>query len=129
MTMAPNTPPPGWYPNQQGHMQWWDGHQWGQLAHAPSAVAPAPYYQPARPMKDTGIAYLLAILLGGFAAHRFYLGQIGSAVAFLVLWWGGWALTFIFIGFVMVAIAAVWWIVDLFIIPSMVRTANGMRSQ
>ncbi|MFD5599946.1 hypothetical protein ACFWHR_07795 [Leucobacter sp. NPDC058333] len=35
---APHTaqPPAGWYPNQFGQMQWWDGYAWGQIA------APAP---------------------------------------------------------------------------------------
>lgn len=32
----PNTAvPAGWYPNQYGQLQWWDGFAWGPLADAP----------------------------------------------------------------------------------------------
>lgn len=26
---TPTAPPPGWYPNPQGELQWWDGTAWG----------------------------------------------------------------------------------------------------
>lgn len=26
------TPPPGWYPNGSGQLQWWDGQTWGAVA-------------------------------------------------------------------------------------------------
>lgn len=28
----PQSPPPGWYPDQQGVTRWWDGQQWGAAA-------------------------------------------------------------------------------------------------
>jgi hypothetical protein len=37
--------PPGWYPNSEGQMQWWDGSAWGQLQE-PSAPAGAPMPPP-----------------------------------------------------------------------------------
>ena len=40
--------PAGWYPNEQGQMQWWDGTAWGQLqqsAAPPPPPAPAGYAQ------------------------------------------------------------------------------------
>ncbi|MBN9176119.1 MAG: TM2 domain-containing protein [Microbacterium sp.] len=115
----PSATPPGWYPNQRGVMQWWDGYAWGPLA--PTA---APIVIHTRPMKDTGIAYLLLILLGGFAAHRFYLGYTASAITMLLLWWIGWALSVVMVGFLMIGAVVVWWIVDLFLIPSMTRERN-----
>lgn len=120
MTLEPaRNPPPGWYPNQQGHPQWWDGTQWGQIA------PPTPVLVRAR--KETGIAYLFFFLLGGFATHRFYLGRTGSAIAFLVLWWLGWALTAVYVGAFLVLAGVIWLIVDLFLIPGMVREANTFR--
>lgn len=111
--------PPGWYPSANGAMQWWDGAAWGPLA-PPHAVT-------VRPAKETGIAYLFWILLGGFAAHRFYLGLTGSAIGLVVLWIGGWLLTPVLIGIPMVISGGIWLFVDLFLIPSLVRRANAGR--
>lgn len=119
MSLTPQSPPPGWYPNSQGHTQWWDGQRWGP--YAPPSV-------PQRPLKDAGIAYLLLILLGGFGAHRFYLGQAAVGVIILVLWCGGLLLSFLGVGFFMMAAAGIWLFVDLFLIPGMTREANGQPS-
>ena len=104
----------GWYPGPAGMMQWWDGVSWGP--YAPTA---------ARPAKDVGVAYLFLLLLGGVAAHRFYLGRIGSAIAFCCLWWGGWLTSLFIIGIPLLIAAVIWWIVDLFLLPSMVRATNA----
>lgn len=40
--MTQQTPPPGWYPNTQGHLQWWDGASWGPLAPEPETHVSAP---------------------------------------------------------------------------------------
>lgn len=108
-------PPAGWYPNQYGQMQWWDGHQWG-------GINPVPTTQ----MKSTTVAYLLLIFLGSFGAHRFYLKDPATAVLMLLAWWGGWALTFTGIGFFIIGGVVIWWIIDLFLIPGMTRRANGL---
>ncbi len=135
---------PGWYPNQHGQLQWWDGHQWGPIAATPaaSALSPSPaaapaYFYPSavhgaptsvvvyqRPLKDVGTAYVFAILLGGFGAHRFYLGQIGPAVGILVLWCVGAMLTFVAVGFLMILAALIWWIVDMCSMKGLVHDAN-----
>ena len=56
---------------------------------------------------STGVAYLLAIFLGLLSAHRFYLRRPGSAIVQILSY-------FIGVGFV-------WIIIDLFLIPGMVR--------
>ena len=66
--------------------------------------------------KSTGAAYLLWFFLGGFGAHRFYLGQTGTAIAQLLLLLLGW-IPFL-LGW---AVLSVWWIVDAFLIPGIVQ--------
>jgi len=69
--------------------------------------------------KSVGAAYLLWFFLGGFAAHRFYLGQTGTAVAQLLLLLLGWIP--LFAGWV---ILGVWLFIDLFLIPGIAREEN-----
>ena len=77
------------------------------------------------PGKQTGIAYLFAILLGGVGAHHFYLGRIGSAVTYLTLFIIGTATATVGLGAVIFIGLAVWLIIDLCTIPEFVRKANG----
>ncbi len=37
--------------------------------------------------KDSTVAVLLGIFLGGFGAHRFYLGENGAGVVYLIFFW------------------------------------------
>lgn len=60
---------------------------------------------------STAVAYLLALFLGCFGAHRFYLGRTGSAIAQLIL-------TITIIGLL---VTGIWVLVDLFLIPGMIR--------
>jgi TM2 domain-containing membrane protein YozV len=57
--------------------------------------------------KSTGAAYFLWFFLGWLSAHRFYLGKPVTAILQILSY-------FILIGFV-------WWIVDLFLIPSIIQ--------
>lgn len=66
--------------------------------------------------KSTGAAYLLWFLLGWFGAHRFYLGQTGTAVAQLLLGLFGW-IPF-GLGWM---VLFVWWLVDAFLIPGIIQ--------
>lgn len=68
------------------------------------------------------IAYILWFFLGSFSAHRFYLGRIGSAVGMMLLFWIGTVTTAILIGWVLLLVYGIWWLVDAFIIPGMVDT-------
>jgi TM2 domain-containing membrane protein YozV len=76
--------------------------------------------------KSKGVAYLLALLLGGFAAQRFYLGQIGYAFAiiafntfFWVVWLFGAAVTGSVAGHSDGAAGAmvIFWALTLFLVP------------
>jgi TM2 domain-containing membrane protein YozV len=74
--------------------------------------------------KSTGVAYLLWFFLGGFGAHRFYLGQTGTAVTQLILFILGWVTLVVAVGFVFLAAVGIWLFVDLFLIPGIARDQN-----
>ncbi|WP_108663245.1 NINE protein [Acuticoccus kandeliae] len=42
---------------------------------------------PVYPRKNKVIAAVLAFLFGSFGAHRFYLGQIGWGILYLIFFW------------------------------------------
>ena len=72
--------------------------------------------------KDVGVAYLLHILPAFFAIlglHRIYCGYTASGIIMLFGWWISLALIFVLIGFIPLFIIAIWWVVDLFLIPGM----------
>lgn len=79
--------------------------------------------------KSALVAYILWFFLGGIAAHRFYLGRIASAVAFLVLLFASILLLFSGVGFIGLLIIGLWIIVDAFLIPGIVSKYNQMLSQ
>jgi TM2 domain-containing membrane protein YozV len=56
---------------------------------------------------SVGAAYLLWFFLGFVSAHRFYCGRIGSAILPIVL--------------NVLVIGLIWLVIDLFLIPGMVR--------
>jgi TM2 domain-containing membrane protein YozV len=74
--------------------------------------------------KSVGISYLLWFFLGGFGAHRFYLGRTQSAIAMLVIYILSWILTFVGVGLIGLAAIGIWWIVDAFLLPAMAREKN-----
>ena len=61
-------------------------------------------------------AALLAFFLGGFGAHRFYLGNTGSAVAMLIVTILGIVTAFAVIGFFLLFATGVWALIDLIMI-------------
>lgn len=71
--------------------------------------------------KSPFVAYLLAILLWGFGAHRMYLGRWVSGILMLAMWGLGWLTAPILIGWVPIALVCVWAFIDLFLIPGMIR--------
>ncbi len=74
--------------------------------------------------KSTGAAYLLWFFLGGFGAHRFYLGQTGTAIAQLVLFVLGWLTFIVVIGMFLLIALGIWLLVDAFLIPGMIEQKN-----
>jgi TM2 domain-containing membrane protein YozV len=64
------------------------------------------------------LAYVIWFLLGYFGAHRFYLGKKTSAIVMLVCGILSILLAILVIPFI---VMWVWWLVDAFLIPSMVR--------
>ena len=77
--------------------------------------------------KSTGVAYLLWFFLGGFSAHRFYLGSPGTAVGQIALIWVGVILSGIFIGIPLLIAGLVWLFVDLFLIGGLVQKDAGEK--
>lgn len=78
--------------------------------------------------KSTLIAYLLWFFLGiPFAVHRFYLGQVKSALAMLGMWvvFGALSTATFGIGGFLLIVPAIWWLLDLFLIPGIVRRKNS----
>ena len=71
--------------------------------------------------KSPLVAYLLAILLWGFGAHRIYLGRWVSGLLMLALWALGWLMTPILIGWPLVGLVTLWALIDLFLIPGMIQ--------
>ncbi|WP_323008248.1 TM2 domain-containing protein [Paracoccus sp. (in: a-proteobacteria)] len=67
------------------------------------------------------VAYLLALLLWGFGAHRMYLGRWVSGLVMLFLWGLGWLLTAVLIGWPLVGLVCLWALIDLFLIPGMIQ--------
>jgi len=74
--------------------------------------------------KSPVVAYLLWFFLASFGAHRFYLGQKGTAIAQLVLLIAGCATLVVLIGGVLLFALGIWVLVDAFLIPGMIRKQN-----
>ena len=74
--------------------------------------------------KSTLISYLLWFFLGGFGAHRFYLGRTGSAIGMLVLLVLSSILAVVAIGALGFIALAIWIIVDAFLIPGIAKSYN-----
>lgn len=108
-------PPAGWYPEANGQ-RFWDGEKWTEHR--------APYQAPQLPFKNVGIAYLFFLLLGGFGAHQFYLRNYGAAITQLSLYWVGILTLFFYIGAALLLAVLIWWLIDLFTLPSQVQFEN-----
>ena len=74
--------------------------------------------------KSVGIAYLLWFFFGPFGAHRFYAGATGSAAALLIITVVSFFLMLVVVGAFTIWISLIWVLVDLFLVPGMVRKHN-----
>ena len=63
---------------------WWDGYSWQQV----TSVAPVVHYSIVPTASKSKVAAgLLAILLGDFGIYKFYLGQVGLGILYLLFCW------------------------------------------
>ncbi|MFQ5491202.1 MAG: NINE protein [Phycisphaerae bacterium] len=62
-------------------------------------------------MRSIPVAYILWVLLGPLGVHRFYCGKIGTGL----LW------------FFTAGLVGIGWLIDVFLIPDMVREANATQ--
>ena len=78
--------------------------------------------------KSILVAYLLWFFLGSLGIHRFYLGRTGTAITQLIMAVLGVATLFIILGDILLPILGIWLVIDLFLIPGMVRTAPAGKN-
>lgn len=76
--------------------------------------------------KSTGVAYLLWFLLGGIGAHRFYVSRTTSGLIYVVLQVIGWSTVAAGLGVLAFGVIGIWWLIDAFLVPGMVRSNNLM---
>lgn len=76
------------------------------------------------PLKDTAVAYLFWLLLGGFGAHHFYLGRTGIGVAYLTAWLVGFLTWWFGPGLIIGAVLVLCLLVDAFLLPGYTRGTN-----
>ncbi|AOE89729.1 TM2 domain-containing protein [Ralstonia solanacearum] len=83
--------------------------------------------------KSAGVAFPWWFLLGFLGAHRFYVNRVGSAVAQAIANVGGTWLVILdsgnTAGWVLGVLGGLWVLVDLFLIPGMVRAYNTMLAE
>ena len=71
---------------------------------------------------------LLSFFLGYLGIHRFYAGKVGSGILILLLTIFGGLTTFIVIGFIPLAIVAVWTLIDFIMaVSGNFKDKDGLR--
>lgn len=75
--------------------------------------------------KSVLAAYLLWFFLGWLGLHRIYLGYIASGLIMMALWGVGTVLSIVLIGYVILVVPFLWWLLDLLLIPGMTRDRNN----
>ena len=73
------------------------------------------YSEYQRVAKDELVGVLLAFFLGTFGAHRFYMGQTGLGILYLLFFWTG--------------IPAIVGFIECFLMPGRVRAYNAMQAE
>ena len=73
-------------------------------------------------------AIILCLFLGHLGIHRFYLGRYKSGAVILILEILGWLTSFIYIGYLVLASALIWAVIDFFrILFDGLRDIQGRR--
>jgi TM2 domain-containing membrane protein YozV len=70
------------------------------------------------------LAYLLWFFLGFAGAHRMYAARVPTGILQLLVHGLGWLTTPILVGWVFIALWAVWWVIDAILIPGWIRDYN-----
>lgn len=100
------------------HMQYGEGQD---LAAAYSVAGRRPSRR-----KSIVIAYILLMLLGPLAAHRFYVGATGTGTIMVILTLASVLLSLVGVGLVGLLVVLAWLIVDAVLLPQMLRDYNDM---
>lgn len=79
--------------------------------------------------KSQIVAYLLLLLLWGCGVHRMYLGRFVSGILMLLIWGVGWLTAPILIGWLPIGFVSLWVILDMFLIPGMIREDQAIIRQ
>lgn len=75
--------------------------------------------------KEVGPAFAIWLFLGWCGAHRFYLNRFRTGLVMLAWTQLSFALMIVIIGFVMLPVVMVWWVVDAFLISTWVAEHNA----
>jgi len=85
-----------------------------------------------QPRKSLALAYILLLLFGSLGFHRFYFGYDAFGVIQLTLAITG-ALVFWYIGIlygiIILVVLGLWLLLDIFLLPRMIRKANSRITQ
>lgn len=79
--------------------------------------------------KSIGFAYILWAFLGGFGAHRMYVGRVGSGFGQLALLIGSVVTLKVVVGLIGLIVLSIWWVADAFLIPGMIRAYDEKLAQ
>lgn len=79
--------------------------------------------------KSVVVALLLWFFLGGLGAHRMYLGKVGTGILMALMTFFGWLTTGVGIGFFILFLVFIWWVVDLIVIIRAVSKHNAIHDQ
>ncbi len=75
--------------------------------------------------KSVVVAYIIWFFLGGLGAHRMYAGRWTSAIIMLGIALVSAVLWLVALGWLTSWIIGLWWLIDVLLIPGMIRDYNN----
>lgn len=73
---------------------------------------------------NSTLAWVLWFFLGTLGGHRFLLGEKTTGAVMLILTLMGWATSWLLIGFLILPVVWIWWVVDAFNLSKMIDKRN-----